>query len=429
LGLIRQLKQFPRATQVLLINDLTLNLSFYMIYPFLAVYLSRGLGLATWMVGLTLGIRVFCQQGLAMLGGTLADRFGYKPVLIAGLALRTIGFALFGLVDAFPGVIVAAILTGLAGALFSPAARGYLAVENAGRRAEVFAISSVFTQTGVLLGPLVGAILLGFSFRYVSLAAAAGFLLLAILQYVLLPQRNDHVETEHHSFLNDWKEVLANRSFLALGIAMLAYFTLFNQIYVGLAIEVRRATGSDSTIGILLTTTSLLTIFAQLPVTTFLRRIWRPSKAIALGMTIMAISFAPILIVRVLGLNTGDPDGLWDVVVRLAPVWLSAVLLAAGILIVNPFAMEIIPTLSGDRIVATYFGFYWMLNGLGATVGNTFTGLAFDLETQYDVPGLPWMFLTAIGMLSAAALWRFDRGFRVPEPAREEPSLEVAGAR
>jgi hypothetical protein len=39
------------------------------------------------------------------------------------------------------------------------------------------------------------------------------------------------------------------------------------------------------------------------------------------------------------------------------------------------------------------------------------------------------MFLVAIGMLSAAALWRFDRGFQAPQPAREEPSLEVAGAR
>ena len=37
--------------------------------------------------------------------------------------------------------IAAAILTGLAGALFSPASRGYLAVENAGRHAEVFAVA------------------------------------------------------------------------------------------------------------------------------------------------------------------------------------------------------------------------------------------------------------------------------------------------
>src|SRR5688500_10295064 len=100
-----------------------------MIYPFLAVYLSRGLGLAAWMVGLTLGIRVFCQQGLAMLGGTLADHYGYKPVLISGLMLRTVGFTLFALVDNFAGILAASILTGLAGALFGPSARGYLAVE------------------------------------------------------------------------------------------------------------------------------------------------------------------------------------------------------------------------------------------------------------------------------------------------------------
>ncbi|MDR4215853.1 MFS transporter, partial [Bacillus paralicheniformis] len=70
--------------------------------PYLAGYLAGPLGLAGWAIGLVLGVRNFSQQGMFLLGGTLADRFGYKPLIIAGCLLRTAGFTLLGVVNSLP---------------------------------------------------------------------------------------------------------------------------------------------------------------------------------------------------------------------------------------------------------------------------------------------------------------------------------------
>ncbi len=47
-----------------------------MLMPYLASHLSVTLALAGWAVGLVLGVRNFAQQGMFLIGGTLADRRG-----------------------------------------------------------------------------------------------------------------------------------------------------------------------------------------------------------------------------------------------------------------------------------------------------------------------------------------------------------------
>ncbi|MCA1695790.1 MAG: MFS transporter, partial [Actinobacteria bacterium] len=75
-----QFRSFDRPVQLLLVNQLSINIGFYMLIPYLAGYLAGDLGLAVWVVGLVLGVRNFAQQGMFLIGGTLADRLGYKPL-------------------------------------------------------------------------------------------------------------------------------------------------------------------------------------------------------------------------------------------------------------------------------------------------------------------------------------------------------------
>ena len=95
----RSFRSFDRPSQVLMVNQFTINLGFYMLMPYLAGYLAGPVGLAGWAIGLVLGIRNFSQQGMFLIGGTLADRLGFKPLIVAGCLLRTIGFVLLATVD------------------------------------------------------------------------------------------------------------------------------------------------------------------------------------------------------------------------------------------------------------------------------------------------------------------------------------------
>lgn len=412
-ALLRQFGAQGRVVQILLINELTIFGSFAMLYPYLAVHFSRDLGFATWMVGFILGIRVLSQQGLTVVGGTLADRIGYRPVVIAGLSLRTVGFALFGLGESFPLVLLAAILTGFAGALFSPALRSYLAAETPGRRAEIFALSSVFGQTGNLLGPLIGVVLLGFSFRAVSLTAAALFFLLMLLQIRYLPERERGAMPTNASVWHDWGEVLANRPFLLFSLAMVGLLVLYNQLYLGLPLEVQRLTGSDTLVGALYIVPSVLIIVCQVAVTRWCRLRWRGPQSIAAGLLVMAVAFLPPLLgATLLPLDTdgaGGPARLGLIALNVSPVVASIALLAFGQMLAQPFVMELIPILSRERLFGTYFGFYSIASAIGVTIGNTAAGIAFDSGRSGGLRILPWLLMILVGLASTVGVAALDR--------------------
>lgn len=222
--------------QLLLLNQLTINLGFYMLIPYLAAHLSDGLGLATWLVGLVLGVRNFAQQGMFLVGGALADRFGYKPLIVAGCALRTVGFGLLGVVDTLPALLVASATTGFAGALFNPAVRAYLARDAGERRVQAFALFSVFYQAGILLGPLAGLALTGISFTLTCLVSAGLFALLTALQVRALPSGRDRRGSSSDRDTG-WREILSNRPFLLFAAAMSGSYVLSFQVYLALPLQ------------------------------------------------------------------------------------------------------------------------------------------------------------------------------------------------
>jgi MFS family permease len=57
------------------------------------------------------------------------------------------------LADSVPALLVAAFLSGFAGAMFNPAVRAYIAQATGVRRTEAFALFRVFANAGLLLSP------------------------------------------------------------------------------------------------------------------------------------------------------------------------------------------------------------------------------------------------------------------------------------
>ena len=233
---LAEFRSFDRPIQLLQLNQAGINVGFYMLMPYLAQHLSTGAGLAAWTIGLVLGLRNLSQQGLFLIGGTLADRLGHKPLIMLGCALRTVGFALFGLTTSLPWLIVAAAVTGFAGALFNPAARAYLACEAGERKVAAFAVFNVFYQGGILLGPLVGIALLNAGFTAVCLSAAGIFAVLTVLQGLCLPPRRGPAP-EHPPVLSDWRRAFGDRAFVSFAAAMIASYALSYQMYLALPLE------------------------------------------------------------------------------------------------------------------------------------------------------------------------------------------------
>ena len=411
--LVQQFGSFGRPSQLLMVNQFTINLGFYMLMPYLASYLSGPLGLAGWAVGLVLGVRNFSQQGMFLVGGTLADRFGYKPLIVAGCLLRTAGFGLLAAVQSLPSLIVASAATGFAGALFNPAVRAYLAADAGPRRLEAFAVFNVFYQGGILAGPLVGLALTTVDFRLTCLVAAAVFAVLTIVQVRALPAQAPAEPGERRSVLTEWRSVASNRTFVLFSLVMIGSYVLSFQTYLALPMEARRVAGSttasDALVAGLFAVSGVLALIGQLKITSWFKSRWYPGTCLVIGLSLMAVGFAAPLAAARAGAAAG----------AVALVF-AAVFLALGTVAVFPFEMDTVVRLSGERLVATHYGFYNTIVGVGILAGNLFTGTVFDLARNAGWPELPWLALGALGAACALGLRRLDRGRRLaaePTPA------------
>lgn len=415
MGFIAQFRSFGWSSRLLMINQFGINMGFYMLMPYLAGYLAGPLGLAAWTVGLVLGVRNFSQQGMFIVGGTLADRLGYKPLIVAGCLLRTVGFGLLVVAESLPAVLIASAATGFAGALFNPAVRAYLAADAGARRVEAFALFNIFYQAGILLGPLVGLALMAFDFRTTAAAAAVVFGALTAAQLFALPQHSAAAPAEKTSVLDDWRVVVSNRSFLWFATAMIGSYVLSFQVYLALPLHASAlAPHTESVlVAAVFVVSGVVAVGGQLRITRWFAARWGSGRSLVIGMAVLALAFVPLTVV---------PDGgRFGMPVAVGALLASAAFLAIGSAAVFPFEMDTVVSLSQNRLVATHYGFYNTIVGIGILIGNLATGSIMQAARGIGHGELVWLVLGVIGVLAAFALYRLDRTGRL-QPAPTAPS-------
>ncbi|WP_300007846.1 MFS transporter [Pseudonocardia sp.] len=388
----------PGVMRLLVGTQLAFNVGFYMVVPYLAVHLATDLALAGGLVGLVLGLRTFSQQGLFVVGGTLADRWGAKPVILAGCALRVAGFLLLGAATSLPGVLAGALLTGFAAALFSPAVESALARE-AGElppagptRADVFAMFAVSGQVGTVVGPLIGAALLLIDFGVACAVAAAAFVLIGLAHLRWLPHRAAAHAGE--PVLDGWAEVLRNRRFLVFAAGYSGYLLCYNQLYLALPVELERGTGGQAALGWLFALAAVMVILGQVRTTRWARR-RSVEQPLMLGFGLMSAAFLLVAVAL-----PASPAGVW-------PSIGFVVLLTAGQMLAGPVAQALVPVLAAERRLGAYFGVLASAGGLAVLVGSTAVGALLDVSVA--PPVLAWLVLAAVPLVSAVVIGALAR--------------------
>ncbi|GAA2981942.1 MFS transporter [Actinokineospora diospyrosa] len=375
--------------RVLLVNQFGVNTGFYLLIPYLATHMTEDLGLSAALVGVVLGVRNLSQQGLFLLGGTAADRLGVRGVIIAGCGVRAVGFGLFALGDSAGVLLAAAVLSGVAGALFNPAVRAYIAVETPPeRRAEAFALFSVYAQTGALVGPVLGSVLLLVDFRLSATVAAGIFALLTVVQALVLPARA--VPPAPSSVFADIKACLTNRPFMVFTLSAAGVFTLQNQLYLVLPFEANRATGWAGSVAGVFVLSTVVTLIGQVRVTRALKDASR-QRTIACGLLVMGLGFlAPAL------------SYLWPAL-SVPAVAVAVLGLAVGTMIAQPFVYELVPAFGAERVTGTYFGVFYLVSGAAAAVTTVLVGWVSDVGGWWAC-----LVCAAVGVLCAVTT-------RIPE--------------
>ncbi|MET9772365.1 MFS transporter [Streptomyces sp. NPDC006415] len=404
--------------RLLTATQLAFNIGFYAVLPYLATHLGSGLGMAGWLVGLVLGLRTFSQQGLFVVGGALTDRYGPRPVVLVGCALRIAGFGWLAFAGSTATVIAAVLLIGFAAALFSPAVESEAAREavrherdTGAPRAHVLALFSAAGQAGAFLGPLLGSLLLllGGGFRAACLAGALVFVGVLAGHARLMPRADrvrehapeadriperalDAATRTDQPARSSWRAVFTNRAFLLLCLAYSSYLVAYNQLYLSLPVEVERATGSQAALGWLFALSSLLVVAAQLPLTRWSARRIAPRTALVTGLAVVAAGFAAV------PLTPGGPGGL-------LPGAALVVLLTLGQMLLVPAARGLVPDLVEDRQLGLATGALSSVSGLAVLGGSAATGALLEAPAP-----VRWAVLAVVPLAGAGLAFTLPAG-------------------
>ncbi|MGW0310629.1 MFS transporter [Streptomyces flavidovirens] len=385
--------------RLLITSQFAFNVGFFAVLPYLADHLGGTLGLGGALVGFVLGLRTFSQQGLFIVGGVLTDRYGPRPAVLVGCALRVAGFVWLGFAGSAWTVIGAVVTVGFAAALFSPAveseiAREALRLERSGgpRRTRTLARFSAGGQAGALLGPVLGTLLLygggAAHFRTACLAGAGVFLFVLAAHVRLMPC--GATREPGAQLRGSWRTVLGDRRFLLLALAYSTYLLAYNQLYLALPAELDRATGSQAALGWLFALSSVLVVFGSAPLERFAAPRLDRQAMIRTGLLLIAAAFATVAPLRTL-------DGP-------AAAIAFTVLLTLGQMLVLPATRALLTDLADEQRLGLATGALSSLSGLVVLAAGAPVGALLD----HDGPA-PWLVLATIPLLGLTLVPRPPR--------------------
>ena len=101
--------------------------AYYGVMSFLSVYFSDTLGFAKESVGVIKGVIQPLLYFLPILAGAVADRFGYRRVLMLAFSLLGTGYFLTSQMDQYAAVFVSLVIMGIGAGIFKPIISGTIA--------------------------------------------------------------------------------------------------------------------------------------------------------------------------------------------------------------------------------------------------------------------------------------------------------------
>jgi proton-dependent oligopeptide transporter, POT family len=400
---------FERPFWVANISEIFERLAYYGAFASLANYLRETLSFPTEQTGTLTGIFGGMVWFLAIFGGAVADKLGFRRALSLAYAILAGAYFLLGSIGApwlapvrsavplsfFVGVIL--ILPALGISLVKPCVVGTTArASRENVRSLGYSIYYTMVNIGGLLGPFAGSLArryLGAGKIFLIAAAAVFAMFFFVLAFFREPLRVDEkpmptiAET-----LRNFATVLSNPKFMLFLLIFTGYWMVFWQQWIVMPVYLHEYVNKDIDVERILMTDSIIVITSTILVNYLTKKV--PAfSAIIIGTFITGISW----------LILAFYPSMWGAIATI-------VVLAIGEIVHQPRYYEYVSRLAPPGQQGTYMGFAFVPLGIGSLVGGWFGGkVLHHFGEVLNKPQWTWFVISGVGMVTTLLLLVYDR--------------------
>jgi proton-dependent oligopeptide transporter, POT family len=388
---------FPRTFWVANTMELFERWAWYGMFLVLPLYLTGStdtgaLGFSQAQKGLLTGTVVMVLYFLPTFTGAIADRYGYKRILILAYIILISGYYLMGTVRSYTALWFVFLYLGVGAGLFKPVISATIRKSTNDKTSSIgFGIFYMIVNIGAFVGPVFASKLRGVSWDLVFIMSAAVIainLLLVLFFYQQPPveKNSDPIGKSIVQIFRNIGEALGDLKLLIFLIIIIGFWAMYNQLFYTLPVFIdqwldtspiyslldsispamARAIGTENgTIApeMLTNIDAFYIVVFQVMVSGLVMR-FKPLKTMLAGILVCAIGI-----------------GLWFVTLNPFFLFLTLLIFAFGEMTSSPKILEYIGRIAPEDKVALYMGCYFipMAGGnflAGILSGNVYGAVA-----------------------------------------------------
>ncbi|MCH7773800.1 MAG: MFS transporter [Bacteroidetes bacterium] len=226
-----RLKEFPSTFWVANTLEIFERMAWYGFFAVSSLYITGaigegGLGFTDEDRGVLQGVVTFFLYLFPVVTGALADRYGFKKMLITAFIVLIPAYYLLGQLKTFPTFFLAFMLVALGAAMFKPVIIGTVSKTTNDKTASMgFGIFYMMVNIGGFVGPIVAGIVRVMSWEYVFYASAGWIAINLIIVSIFYkePKYSDDTKDVRSlkKVMTDMVEVLGNGRFFLFVFGLL----------------------------------------------------------------------------------------------------------------------------------------------------------------------------------------------------------------
>jgi proton-dependent oligopeptide transporter, POT family len=400
---------FEPAFWVANLTELFERLAYYAQAAVLAIFLHESLRLSAQQAGALVGDFGFIVWFLPILGGSLADRFGFRRSLASAYLILAVGYFLMGsLASTWMGPLrnhlplewlirAVLLIPALGPSVVKPCVVGTTArASSESVRSTGYSIYYTLVNIGGMFGPIVAYLVrrsLGIENVFRVSALFVLLMFFATLLFYKEPTRSgDQAVASVAAALRNMFVVLSNLRFVLFLLIFSGFWVIFWQEFIALPLFLRGFVDPNAKIDLLLSVDPATVIVFQIAVSYLTRKI--PAfRAMTLG--ILISSFAWLILLA----GTTTPF-----------VVASLFVLALGEITQSPRYYEYISRLAPPGQQGTYMGYAFLPVAIGSLIGGRLGGWAVHyFGDVIHRPQQMWWMISAIGFATTLLMWLYHR--------------------